>query len=202
VADDGTGAQTLTREATTRETTRPPVASLADPLRWPALPLAGVAAPPLPVAALLVSRWRRPGLLLAVGRIRIGVEAHDQAYRVRLDGAGFGAPADGRVLGHEPAGSFTGACLGLNAGSTGEPSTAFQAAVDPLFTTAFGEVFTFEGNADDYDPCRGTLRMHAMTHFLTRTSLDAGDLHSRSHKPGNQDSSGTGPAHAGADGAG
>jgi xylan 1,4-beta-xylosidase len=59
----------------------------------------------------------------AGGRIRIGVEAHDQAYRFRLDGAEFGAPADGRVLSHEPAGSFTGAYLGMYASSNGKPST-------------------------------------------------------------------------------
>jgi xylan 1,4-beta-xylosidase len=57
------------------------------------------------------------------GRVRIGVEAHDQAYRFRLDGAEFGPPADGRVLHHEPAGSFTGAYLGMYASSNGEPST-------------------------------------------------------------------------------
>lgn len=60
---------------------------------------------------------------IAGGRIQIGVEAHDQAYRFRLDGAEFGAPADGRVLSHEPAGSFTGAYLGMYASSNGEPST-------------------------------------------------------------------------------
>ena len=59
----------------------------------------------------------------AGGRVRIGVEAHDQAYRFRLDGAEFGAPADGRVLHHEPAGSFTGAYLGMYASSNGKPST-------------------------------------------------------------------------------
>lgn len=60
---------------------------------------------------------------IAGGRIRIGVEAHDQAYRFRLDGENFGAPADGRVLCHEPAGSFTGAYLGMYASSNGAPST-------------------------------------------------------------------------------
>ena len=60
---------------------------------------------------------------IAGGRIRIGVEDYDQEYRFRLDGVEFGAPADGRVLSHEPAGSFTGAYLGMYASSNGEPST-------------------------------------------------------------------------------
>jgi xylan 1,4-beta-xylosidase len=60
---------------------------------------------------------------IAGGRIRIVVEAHDQSYQFRLDGADFGAPADGRVLGHELAGSFTGAYLGMYASSNGSPST-------------------------------------------------------------------------------
>jgi xylan 1,4-beta-xylosidase len=60
---------------------------------------------------------------IAGGRIRIGVEAHDQAYLFRLDGAEFGAPADGRVLHHDPAKSFTGPYLGMYASSNGRPST-------------------------------------------------------------------------------
>lgn len=60
---------------------------------------------------------------IAGGRIRIAVEAHDQAYQFRLDGAEFGAQADGRILSHEPARSFTGAYLGMYASSNGSPST-------------------------------------------------------------------------------
>jgi xylan 1,4-beta-xylosidase len=59
---------------------------------------------------------------IAGGRVRIGVEAHDQEYQFRLDGEAFGAPADGRVLSHEPTGAFTGAYLGMYASSNGEPS--------------------------------------------------------------------------------
>jgi xylan 1,4-beta-xylosidase len=57
------------------------------------------------------------------GRIRLAVEAHDQAYEFRLDGAAFGGPVDGGVLNPHTAGSFTGAYLGLYASSHGLPST-------------------------------------------------------------------------------
>lgn len=60
---------------------------------------------------------------IAPGRIQIALEAHDQAYQFRLNGTDFGPPADGRVLNHETAHSFTGAYLGMYATSNGSPTT-------------------------------------------------------------------------------
>jgi alpha-N-arabinofuranosidase len=63
------------------------------------------------------------------GRVRLAVEAHEQAYRFRYaDAAGvwrpIGAPVDGSVLSTQVAGGFIGAYLGLYASSGGRPSSS------------------------------------------------------------------------------
>ncbi|GAA0339757.1 glycoside hydrolase family 43 protein [Actinoallomurus spadix] len=64
---------------------------------------------------------------LPEGRVRLAVEAHDQAYAFRYAMPGspwrpLGGPVDGSVLSTEVAGGFIGACLGMYASSTGADS--------------------------------------------------------------------------------
>jgi alpha-N-arabinofuranosidase len=64
---------------------------------------------------------------LPEGRVRLAVEAHEQAYRFRYAGTTggwrpIGAPVDGSVLSTQVAGGFIGAYLGMYASSEGLPS--------------------------------------------------------------------------------